>query len=146
VTAVEFCLASAGVFFLTGLLTGAWKYRYTLVRADARAPTYVDFAHRASLLYAFACALLAELASRSAWRDPVNLVAAILLVTFFAITVIAYVVHGALGDTDNQLRRPHRLGAATIPNWAMSTFMTLLVLAEVGSFSVIFGGFLAARP
>jgi hypothetical protein len=146
VTAVGFCLGSAGAFFLAGLLAGAWKYWHTLVQTDARAPVYVDMAHRASLMYAFACVLLAQLAGRSAWADAVNLGASIVLVLFFAVTVLAYVVHGALRDTDNQMRRPHRLGRGTIPASAMLTFMVLLVLAEVGGFAVMFGGFLAGRP
>jgi hypothetical protein len=146
VTAVDFCLASAGAFFLAGLLAGAWKYHLMHTRAEARAPVYVDMAHRASLLYAFACALLALLIERSAWSDLVNLGAAIVLVVFFAVTVLAYVVHGVLRDTDNQLQRPHRLGRRTIPALAMRTFMMSLVLAEIGGFLVILGGFLAARP
>ena len=69
-----------------------------------------------------------------------------MLVLFFAATVLAYVVHGALRDTDNQLRRPHRLGRRTIPAGVMLTFMTSLVLAEIGAFAVVFSGFLAALP
>ena len=66
-TAPRFCLDSAGIFFLTGLLTGAWKYLHILRSAEGRAPPYVDVAHRASLLYAFACALLATFCERSAY-------------------------------------------------------------------------------
>jgi hypothetical protein len=143
--AVRFCLTSAGAFFLTGLLTGVWKYAHTLSSADARAPVYVDTAHRASLLYAFACLLLAELSERSAWRDSVNLSASIVLVVFFAASVIAYVVHGVLRDTSNQLQRPHRLGNRIIPAAAMVTFMVVLSLAEIGGFLVVLSGFLAAR-
>ena len=144
-TAADFCFISGGVFFLTGLVTGTWKYRHTLVQPDARAPIYVDLAHRASLLYAFACALLADLVSRSAWPDSVNLGAAILMVVFFAAPVLGYVIHGALRDTDNQLRRPHRLGSRIIPAGVMLGFMSVLVVSEVGGFLVIMSGFVAAR-
>lgn len=143
-TAADLCLASAGGFFLAGLLAGAWKYRHTMTGPDARAPVYVDLAHRASLMYAFACALLAQLIGRSAWPDRINRAAALLLIAFFAVTVVAYVVHGALRDTDNQMRRPHRLGRHTIPAAAMVAFMGALVLAEVGGFLVILTGFLSA--
>jgi hypothetical protein len=146
VSAVDFCLASAGGFLLMGLLAGAWKYWHTQIQADARAPVYVEMAHRASLLYAFACGLLAELIGRSAWRDGVNLGASILLVFFFAVSVLAYVVHGTLRDTENQFQRPHRLGRRTIPTAAMRAFMALLILAEIGGFAVVFSGFLLARP
>jgi hypothetical protein len=143
-SAETFCLVSAAAFFLAGLLTGAWKYRCILAAADGRAPPYVDVSHRASLLYAFACALLAELARRSAWPNPVNLAAAIVLVIFFAATVLGYVVHGALRDTDNQLRRPHRLGARTVPPHVVKGFMAALVTAELASFLVLFSGLVTA--
>lgn len=143
-TASTFCLASAGVFFLAGLVTGTWKYACIATSADARAPFYVDTAHRASLMYAFACGLIGQLAARSAWSNTVNLAAAIVLVTFFAAAVLGYVVHGALRDTDNQLARPHRLGAGTVRPAAMIAFMIALVVAEIAGFVVIIVGFLVA--
>lgn len=143
-TAVIFCLTSGGAFFLIGLLTGVWKYVHTMTSTDARAPAYVDTAHRASLLYAFACVLLAELSRRSAWRDATNLGASIVLVWFFAASVLTYVVHGALRDTDNQLRRPHRVGRWTVPAPAIVAFMVALSVAEISSFAIVFAGFLAA--
>lgn len=142
-TAHEFCLTSAGAFFLTGLATGVWKYACIARSADARAPVYVDVAHRAALMYAFACGLLAMLCEHSAWRNTVNLAAAIPAVAFFALAVAGYVVHGVLRDTENQLARPHRLGARTISGAAMRAFMIALIAAELGGVAVIFAGYLA---
>jgi hypothetical protein len=137
-----FCVVSAATFFLTGLLTGVWKY-VCIARDEAgRAPAYVDTAHRASLLYAFACALLADLCRRSVWANAVNVASAAALIIFFAAAVLGYLVHGALRDTDNQLRRPHRLGIRTIPPLVMRGFMTTLIAAEVGGFLVLFAGVL----
>jgi hypothetical protein len=141
--APTFCLASAGGFFLVALLTGVWKYACIARSPDARAPYYVDTAHRAALLYAFACALLAQLTAASAWRDRVNLVASAVTIGFFAAAVLGYVVHGVLRDTDNQLAVPHRLGARTIPPGAMRAFMVVLAAAEIGGFVVVFAGYLA---
>jgi hypothetical protein len=138
-----FCLISAGAFFLVGLLAGVWKYACIFRSAEARAPFYVDTAHRASLLYAFACALTGELCGKSAWPDPINLVASVALIAFFALAVLGYVVHGVLGDTDNQLRRPHQLGRGTVPPASMLAFMIALIAVELGGFAVIFTGFLA---
>ncbi len=143
-TASTFALSSAGVFFGFGLLFGAWKYACMARSEDAQAPLYVDIAHRAALLYAFACMLLAQLCAVSAWSDAVNLAAAIVLVLYFALAVFAYAVHGALRDTDNQLKRPHRLGARTIGDRVMRGFMFSLIGAEVGAFLVILSGFPAA--
>lgn len=72
-----------------------------------------------------------------------NLVAAIALVAFFALAVLGYVVHGLLGDTDNQLRRPHQLGRGTISAGSMLAFMLALSAVELGGFTTIFAGFLA---
>ena len=142
-TAHAFCLTSAGSFLLTGLVTGIWKYAWIARSAEARAPVYVDIAHRTALMYAFACGLLAMLCERSAWRDGVNLAAAAVAIAFFALAVIGYVVHGVLRDTDNQLARPHRLGARTIPAAAIRAFMAALIAGEVGGVAVIVAGFVA---
>lgn len=138
-------LVSAGLFFLAGLLGGVWKYWAISTSPDARAPVYVDMTHRASLLYSFACVLLAELAGGSVWSHAVNLAASIVLLVFFAITIVGYAAHGFLRDTDNQLRRPHRLGRTTLPEPAMRMFMILLCAAEVAGFLVLFSGYVAGR-
>jgi len=143
-TAATFCLTSAAAFFLVGLATGAWKYVCIATTAAARAPFYVDTAHHASLLYAFACGLLSQLVAHSAWSSAVNIAAAAVLIVFFAVSVLGYIVHGALRDTDNQLARPHRLGARTISSAAMVIFMVALMIAEIGGFTLIFLGYLAA--
>lgn len=137
-----FSLASGGAFFLVGLLSGAWKYLCIRRSPEARAPLYVDLAHRAALLYAFAGVLLSRLCEDSAWSPGVNLTAVIVLQVFFAVSVVGYVVHGALGDTDNQFRRPHRLGHKTMPASAMTAFMVALIAAEVSAFVVVFAGYL----
>ena len=143
--AATFCLTGAGGFFLVGLLSGVWKYAAVATSADARAPVYVDVTHRAALMYAFACALLSELSRRSAWSNAVNLAAAIVLVSFFALSIAGYVVHGLLRDTDNQLRRPNRVGRRVVPASAMVAFMVALSLSEIGGFVVLFWGFIAGR-
>ncbi len=142
-TSASFTLTSAGVLFGFGLLFGAWKYACMARSENAQAPVYVDIAHRAALLYAFACVLLAQLCSQSAWPDAVNLAAAIVLVLYFSLAVFSYALHGALRDTDNQLERPHRLGKTTIADRVMRGFMASLITAEIGGFLVIFSGYLA---
>ena len=142
--AVKLSVVSAGVFFLTGLLTGAWKYAHIARSPEATAPVYVDIAHRASLLYSFAALLVAVFAHLSAWSATVDLIAAALPLAFFAAAIGSYVLHGLLRDTDNQLRRPHQLGSATLPPALMVFFMWLLMAAEIGGFGVLFAGALQA--
>ena len=106
--AETFCLGSAGAFFLVGLVCGTWKYAAIFRSPESKAPYYVDVAHRASLLYAFACALIGTLAAKSAWPNVVNLGAAIVVVVFFAAAVLGYIVHGYLRDTENQAESRRR--------------------------------------
>jgi len=142
--AVRLCLVAAGVFFMAGLLTGAWKYVAIARSPKAQAPVYVDIEHRAALLYSFASILLAEFASKSVWSSRTNVVAAALPLAFFALAIAGYVIHGLLRDTDNQFIRPHRLGPLTVPPAALTGFMLALIAAEIGGFVVLFAGFLKA--
>lgn len=138
--AVRLCVLAAGIFFLIGLLTGAWKYWHIARSAEARSPVYVDIAHRAALLYSFAALLLAVFAGLSRWSDTVNLVAAALPLAFFGLAIGGYVLHGVLEDTDNQFRKPHRLGAHAVPSSLMTGFMWALMAAEIGGFLVLLVG------
>src|SRR5690606_2013962 len=108
--AAKLALLTAGVFFLVGLLTGVWKYRAIRRRPDARAPVYVDIAHRSSLLYSFAALLLSRFAELSPYSSAVTVTATALPLAFFAFAITTYIVHGVLEDTDNQLARPFVLG------------------------------------
>ncbi|MGO1461944.1 MAG: hypothetical protein ACTHYN_05030 [Marinobacter sp.] len=136
--AEKLCLTATFVFFMTGLLTGIWKYWSMARSPKAAAPRYVDIAHRSSLMYSFAAMLLGWLASHSAYPDWLNTLAALCALGFFALAIGTYVIHGVLRDTSNQLRKPHRLGSMTLPPWIVHGFMISLVVAEVGG-SLILG-------
>lgn len=138
--AVILAILSAGAFFLTGLLTGIWKYLAIMRSDNARAPYYVDIAHRTSLMYAFSALLLAVFAWLSVWSPTINFWATLFPIIFFAAAILSYVIHGALRDTNNQLARPHRLGSATLPGFLMQGFMWALIVAEVGGFLVLLLG------
>ena len=141
--AATLCLAASGVFLMTGLLTGLWKYLHMAVSADATAPVYVDIAHRASLMYAFASLVLKDLVPYSPFGAAATrwVVAAPLL--FFALAIGLYVLHGLLRDTDNQLRAPHRLGQRNLPALMIHGFMAMLALAEIGGVGILLWGFFA---
>jgi len=138
--ASKIAVLSAGVFFLVGLVCGAWKYLHISRSEDATAPVYVDIAHRAALMYAFACLLIERFVVLSKLGANIETAAVLAQVVFFALAVFAYIVHGLLRDTNNQLARPHRLGAATLPNAMMTTFMLALIAGEIGGFAVLLWG------
>jgi hypothetical protein len=133
-------LVSCGLFFLTGLLTGVWKYVCMARSPSAQAPVYVDVCHRAALMYSFACLVLAKFVELSVLSGTVELLAVIALVAFFTVAVVGYALHGWMRDTDNQLLRPHVFGRGTVSPAAMSALMWALVVAEVGGFLVLFIG------
>lgn len=141
-SAQQLAILSAGVFFLTGLVTGIWKWRKIMTSPQAEAPYYVNIAHRAALLYSFAAVLLAVFAARSAWPEIWNLIGVIGNVVFYAAAIAMYCLHGYLQDTDNQLQRPHKVGKGEMPAWQMTLFMMLLIIGEVGGFLILFSGVL----
>lgn len=143
-TAAKLCIAASGIFLMTGLLTGLWKYLCMHGSAEAEAPYYVNIAHRAALMYSFAALVMAELAVRSAWSPVVNFWAAAVPLAFFALAIGTYILHGVLRDTDNQLRRPHRLGSGEVPAWSITAFMLALAVGEIGGVGILLLGFLAA--
>ncbi len=138
--ASQLAVFSAATFFMLGLLLGVAKYVHIARRADAEAPTYISIAHRAALMYSFACLLIERFVHLSALEDVVELRAVLVQVVFFALAVVSYIIHGVLQDTDNQLRRPHVLGKGTVPPVLVIAFMVALILGEVGGFAVLVWG------
>ncbi|PLW68925.1 hypothetical protein [Pseudohalioglobus lutimaris] len=134
-TAPTLALLSAATFFLVALLLGVWKYCQMVASPDGLAHPYVDIAHRASLLYSFAAAMLAYFTEVSQLANGVELVATALLVTYFAFAIIGYIGHGYRRDTDNQIRDINTTG---------KVFLWSLVVAEIGGFLVIFYGLVTA--
>lgn len=143
-TAEQWCLLAAGVFFSSGLLTGVWKYRAMSRSPDAQAPVYVDISHRTSLMYAFSALLLREFVPYSPLSASATVWAVGIPLLFFAAAITTYLVHGLLGDTDNQLKRPHVLGRRQVPAWLLRAFMLALIVGEIGGFAILFVGFLGS--
>lgn len=134
-TAPTLALLCAASFFLSGLLTGVWKYWQMSSSADGLAHPYVDIAHRASLLYAFAATMLAYFTEVSQLPNTVELIATSLLVAYFALAILGYIGHAYRRDTDNQVRDIKTAG---------KVFLWSLVVAEIGGFLVIFYGLATA--
>jgi Ca2+/Na+ antiporter len=129
-------LLAGGLIFLLALVLGVWKYRQIMFSDDHRAHPYVDIAHRASLLYAFATLLVAVFVALSGWPAWVNLTAAMLVVFFFVSAIIGYIGHGLRRDTVNQFENPGR---------GIEVGMALLIVGEIGGFSVLLAGFVAGQ-
>lgn len=128
---VRIAIVFSGIFLWVGMLTGVWKYYQIRQSEIARAHYYVDIAHRSSLLYAPATLILAVLAYFSVWAAWINLLFVLINLIFFSFSILSYVLHGYLKDTQNQFKQPHRLGPWHLPSWILSSAMLLLVLGEV---------------
>ncbi|HIV71969.1 MAG TPA: hypothetical protein H9903_13630 [Candidatus Aquabacterium excrementipullorum] len=139
-TASKFCLIAAGLFFMSGLLTGIWKFLCIMRSPQGVAPTYVDITHRTSLMYAFSCLLLREFVPYSPLDARGTLWAAAVPILFFASAVFTYIVHGVLRDTDNQLQRPFRLGNGTLKPALIWVYMVALIAGEIGGFAILLVG------
>lgn len=129
-------LLAAGLIFLLALGLGVWKYRQIMVTENHQAHPYVDIAHRAALLYAFATLMFAAFVELSAWPAWVNLVATMVAVFFFVAAIGSYILHGARRDTDNQFDPP-------VPGTRLA--MALLILGEMGGFAVVLAGFVVGQ-
>lgn len=138
-----FTYTACGFFFLTGLITGVWKYYHIHSSKEALAPVYVDIAHRTSLMYSFATLVIAKFVELSPYSEMVTFWSAAAPIVFFALAISTYVIHGILKDTNNQMKKPHKLGTFTLPNWVIITFMVSLIIAEIGGFGILFVGFLS---
>ena len=140
--ALRLCYLFAGVFFTVGLLCGIWKYVGIVKSKDAVAPEYVSILHRASLLYSFACILLAKFVELSTLPAEINFYSALSAIVFFAFAQVTYFLHAVLKDTDNQFLKPYRLGNWVHPPFLTHLSMVLLIIGELGGFMVLFWGFL----
>lgn len=140
ISSADFALLSAGVFFLTGLATGVWKYVAIMQSDKARAPYYVDIAHRASLMYSFAAILVREFIPYSPFSPSLTFIIVAAQLLFFGSAIVTYLVHGLLKDTNNQLKRPHQLGKYILPGRLVRSYMWALIIAELGGFLLLLSG------
>ncbi|QZT63139.1 hypothetical protein [Mycolicibacterium austroafricanum] len=127
---------AAGLIFIWALILGVWKYRQMATSPDHLAHPYVDIAHRAALLYAFATMLLAVFVELSAWPTWVNLTSAAVVVAFFVLAIATYVMHGMRRDTTNQFERV---------DTTVRVAMAALIVGEIGGTAVLVAGFVAAQ-
>jgi len=135
-TAPRIALTASGIFFMAGLLTGVWKYLCMRQHQRAEAPHYVNTAHRAALMYAFAAQLLAVFAASSAFSDNVNTVAVIFPLLFFGIAIFHYINLGLTTESNNSLRDSADRNKDYL-------ILNILAVAEVGGFAVLLLGFFA---
>ena len=129
-------LIFCGLFFLTSLISGIWKWRSMMSRPNHQAHIYVDTAHRASLLYSFACLVLVKFLEYSPFPEWLNVISAGSPLLFFAAAVVTYIRLGLSQETENQF---------TERNFRTTTGMILLIAAEIGGFALLFAGFLYSQ-
>lgn len=128
-------LVGAGVFLLWGMVLGVWKFAHMRRPPEHTSPVYVDIAHRAALMYAFAALVLAALAQFSVWPDWVDTTAVATNLLFFTSAVGAYVVHGFKQTEHTQYRES---------NFTTTWGTWLLILGEIGGTATLVLGVILA--
>lgn len=129
---VKIALLVSGIFLLNGMLTGVWKYARIMSSPEHKAPVYVDIAHRASFFYSFASLVIAKLLEFSPFSPNSQVVIVVLPLGYFLLSVIAYMKEGYLNRTENMFSERN-----LVPTW----FMYSLIVAEIGGFALVLGGF-----
>ncbi|MGO4617120.1 hypothetical protein AB4305_22005 [Nocardia sp. 2YAB30] len=135
-TETALVLFFSGLIFLWALVLGVWKWQAMTNSPDGLAHPYVDIAHRAALLYAFATGLIAMFVELSGWPSAVNFGAAAAMILLFVVTIANYIRLGLRRETDNQMRNP--------PPSARFVLAALIV-GEIGAFCVLLVGFAMAQ-
>jgi hypothetical protein len=130
---IKIALLASGLFLLSGMLTGVWKYAKIMSSIEHKAPAYVDIAHRASFFYSFASLVIAKLIEFSPFSLFWQTVIVAVPIFYFVLTVIGYVKEGILNRTDNMFAER---------NFVTTWFMYGLITGEIGGFLLILGGFI----
>jgi hypothetical protein len=131
--AVKLCLLFAGIYLLAGMCVGVLKYVFTMRSKEHRAPTYIDIAHRAALLYSFAALVMAKLIEFSPYSQNVQLVIAGLPLLYFTLTIIQYTKLGLLRQEATMFAER---------NFITTWFMYGLIAGEIGGVALILLGFI----
>jgi hypothetical protein len=131
--AVKIALLASGLFLLSGMLTGVWKYARIMNSPEHRAPVYVDVAHRASFFYSFASLVIAKLIEYSPFDEFWQTVIVAAPVFYFILTVVGYIKEGLSDRTENMFEER---------NFVTVWFMYGLIAGEIGGFIFILGGFI----
>lgn len=131
--ATKIALLASGLFLLSGMLTGVWKYAKIMSSIEHKAPVYVDIAHRASFFYSFASLVIAKLIEFSPFNPTWQTVIVAVPILYFILTVIGYIKEGILNRTDNMFAER---------NFVTVWFMYGLIAGEIGGFLLILGGFI----
>ncbi|MEO6698400.1 MAG: hypothetical protein ABIR53_02625 [Paraperlucidibaca sp.] len=134
---VSLALVAASGLLMTGLLTGLWKYLAIATSPHARAPHYVDIAHRSSLMYSYSALLVAFMAALSPFSPTITWWATAGPLFFFASAVVTYLIHGWLNDTRNQLAKPYVLGKRHLSGVLIHGFMGMLAVVEIAGVAVL---------
>lgn len=134
--AIKISLLCSGLFLLSGMITGVWKYSHMMKSENHQAPVYVDIAHRALFLYSFASLVIAKLIEFSPFSEFWQTIIVIIPLIYFILAVTGYIREGYINRTDNMFRQR---------NFITTWFMYGLIAGEIGGFALIFGGFIYSQ-
>ena len=130
---IKILLLFAGLFLLSGMITGIWKYKKMLRSPGQSTPVYIDITHHSSFFYSFACLVIAKLIEYSPFSPGVRFIIAALPLVYFSATIIIYGAEGFLSRSE-----PHVSERGFVAIW----FMNGLAAAQIISLILILYGFI----
>lgn len=130
---VKIAILFSGLYLLVGMLTGVWKYSHMIKSENHQAPVYVDIAHRNSLLFSFACLVIAKLMTYSPYPQLMQMLLTVTPLTFFSLTTIGQVRQGILNNTDNIFKER---------NFSTTWFVYALIVGEADSIALMVAGYI----
>ncbi|HLM62400.1 MAG TPA: hypothetical protein VK308_16480 [Pyrinomonadaceae bacterium] len=130
---IKILLLFAGLFLLSGMLTGIWKYRKLLRLPEQSTPVHIDMAHHSSFFYSFACLVIAKLIEYSPFSPGVRFGIAALPLVYFSATIIIYGAEGFLSQSEQLVSE-----RSYVTQW----FINGLAAAQIISLILILYGFI----
>lgn len=131
--AIKILFLFAGLFLLSGMITGIWKYRIMMRSPEQSAPVHIDITHHSSFFYSFACLVIAKLIEYSPFSPGIRFIIAALPLVYFSATIIIYAAEGFLSRSEP----PHTEGS-----FAAKWIMNGLAAAQIISLILILYGFI----
>jgi hypothetical protein len=131
--AIKILLLFAGLFLLSGMVTGIWKYKKLLSSPEQNTPVYIDITYHSSFFYSFACLVIAKLIEYSPFSPGVRFVLAAMPLVYFSATIIVYGAEGFLSHSESPASE-----RGFVTRW----FMNGLAAAQILSLILILYGFI----
>lgn len=131
--AIKISLLFSGLFLLTGMLSGVWKYALIMKSENHKAPMYVNIAHQNALLFSFACLVIAKLMEFSPFSSTIQMLITGIPLFYFSLTNLNQILKGVEGRNETIFKER---------NFSTTWFTYGLIIGEISSILLMILGFI----